>query len=171
MATDPFDKTETADDFDSPARQGGWLKNDQMEDCLLLVYPLSEDVFKSAQYGDQPRIKTRTIILDGEMAGREIEGQSFINAPALLDPLRIQMRKGRPLLGRLVMLPNKATKNALKISTAEEFKAARVAWVQAGAKPTSEPKGFWMFADPSEADKAEARKWMSAQAVADPFSA
>jgi hypothetical protein len=169
MAQDPFDKNQ-ADAFDEPARQGGWLKNDQLQGSLLLVFAQTEDVFTGGKFGDQPRIKTRTVILDGEMAGKDIEGQSYIGADALIDPLRVQMRKGRPLLGRLVLAPNKVTKQALGITTPDELDKARAAWFQAGGKG-SEPKGYWMFESPTDADKELARKWMAQDSAADPFSA
>jgi hypothetical protein len=76
------------------------------------------------------------------------------------------------ILGRLVKVATKDTREALEIdNTPEAFAEARAAWLKRGGKGT-EPKHVWVFADYDELDAQRARDYLAGLAKPkDPFAA
>ena len=113
----------------------------ELNGSLLLIKPIRVEVGIHTTLGPKDATVADVHILDGDSAG-EVAGEAFIWPKVLQVQLRSLVGTGRWCLGRLG---------------------------QGVAKPGQSPP--WKLADPTDADKDAARRYLNGQAIAAPDDA
>lgn len=125
--------------YDDPFSTSTGLVNIQDHlGCLLLVTP-TEKIVKKTKFKPegQETVKADFVVLDGPEAGLVEESVLIFNAP-LVGALERRIGRQQPqLLGRLENAPN----------------------------PNNPKQPMWVFGNPTEEDKALARRWIAEQAA------
>jgi hypothetical protein len=155
--------------FDRPVQRAGkYPKAEELEGSLLLIKPEKVELVpnrfaKSPSDAQHTERATATTVVLGPDGTEEY--------PAMYWSQQVIVNAKPWVLGRLVKVAQKATREALEIdNTPEAFAEARTKWLRGGGKGT-EPKGVWVLADFDDADAARARDYIAGLTKAqDPFA-
>lgn len=175
--TDPF-KPDDSDPFKQRTRSI-FPKPEDLEGSLIMFMPTKPAEMVTNKFykkeGDAThvaRFSVDTIVFGPD--GIEQYDDMYWSQTAIIGACEQALKPGaKPfVLGRLVKIANKDTKEALKISDSpEEFAAAREAWFKNKGKGY-EPKHVWVLAEFDESDAKRAREYIaSRQKQTDPFAA
>lgn len=167
------------DPFGQPVRRASkYPKAEDLEGSLLLIKPekveLVPNRFAKAPTDAQftKRATADTVVLGP--AGTEEYPAMYWSQTVIVDACEEALKEGaKPwVLGRLVKVATKDTREALEIDNSPEaYATARAAWLKKGGKGT-EPRGVWILADYDEPDAQRARDYIaSLNKAKDPFAA
>jgi len=160
-------ETPNMDLFAAASRGGAYPKADDLEGQLIMLTPsvieTVPDRFSKVQGATTERATADTVVFD-EDGSYETYDDMYWSQVAVVGACRKALKPGnKPMvLGRLIKLPTKATREALKIETADELTAARAEWLKKGGKGT-EPRGLWVLAEFSEQDAQYARAYLASR--------
>jgi hypothetical protein len=171
--------------FKQPTQGGGqYIKLDQYEGNLVLYRPSSVD--------QVPAYKEPTKLVDEVTAdwvafgpdGEDVTLGAKFKGATLVRLAKEALRDVEHpfVLGVLVKVPTKETKDKIKIGkgkearameyTPEDFAEARAAWLRAGAPSGQEPKHAWTMLPFDDDQAATAAAYVErTQRAADPFKA
>jgi hypothetical protein len=164
--------------FDRPVQRAGkYPKAEELEGSLLLIKPEKVELVPN-RFAKSPsdaqhteRATATTVVLGPD--GTEEYPAMYWSQQVIVNACTEALKPGaKPwVLGRLVKVAQKATREALEIdNTPEAFAEARTKWLRGGGKGT-EPKGVWVLADFDDADAARARDYIAGLTKAqDPFA-
>jgi hypothetical protein len=164
--------------FDRPVQRAGkYPKAEELEGSLLLIKPEKVELVAN-RFAKKPsdpthveRATATTVVLGPD--GTEEYPAMYWSQQVVISACTEALKPGaKPwVLGRLVKVAQKATREALEIdNTPEAFAEARTKWLRGGGKGT-EPKGVWVLADFDDADAARARDYIAGLTKAqDPFA-
>jgi hypothetical protein len=162
--------------FAAASSGGAFPKVDDFEGHLILLRPtLIEQVPKPERFGGKPgekidRLTADVTVFDYEGEPFQSWDDMYFSQTVIVNAARGAMKPGRKpmVLGRLVKVATKATRDAMKIGeTPEDFAKARGEWLKKGGKGP-EPRHVWLITEFDETDAEKARAYL---ATLDAFAA
>lgn len=160
--------------FDRPS-SGSFPKVEELENKLLLIKPEKIETVRN-KFAKSPEDKqtqeraTADVTVFEDDGTHQTYNEMFLSQTVLLNACKGALKPGRKpmVVGRLVKVATKDSREKLKIGeTAEDFAAARTAWLKGGGKGP-EPKHVWILQDFTDEDKATVVRYLESKA---PFAA
>ncbi len=156
--------TEINDPFGAAKSGGTYPKADELVGKLIMLTPSKvETIPDRFNPGSTTERATADTVVFEDDGTTEKFSDMYWSQGVVVGALKNALKPGeKPMvLGRLVKVATKATREALKIEdTPEAFEAARADWLKKGGRGT-EPKHVWLLAKFSDEDASRARAYLA----------